>query len=267
VVKYPVQVEVVSWSFIAQEIQNMPLQMHFYNLAVRSSVMSSQLMVCEHGAYNASANFYFYIFSWRFKSPQTLFLMKDTILNAIHKSIEVKSLIIKDPAFVEKIYVAANELVACFRRGGKVLFCGNGGSAADAQHLSAELSGRFYYDRPPLNAEALHVNSSYLTAVANDYTFEEIYSRMVLGVGKVGDILIGLSTSGNSKNIVRAFEVANSMGIMTIAITGLSGGELLKIANLVINVPSADTPRIQEAHIMIGHIICQLVESEMFPTK
>ena len=141
---------------------------------------------------------------------------------------------------------------------------GNGGSAADAQHIAAEFSGRFYIDREPLFSEALHVNTSYLTAVANDYSFDEVYARMVRAMGKKNDILIGLSTSGNSPNIIKACETANSLGMRTIAFTGESGGKLKEIANYLINVPSKDTPRIQESHIMIGHIICEIVEKTLY---
>jgi D-sedoheptulose 7-phosphate isomerase len=147
-----------------------------------------------------------------------------------------------------------------------VLFCGNGGSAADAQHLAAEFSGRFYIDRDALPAEALHCNTSYLTAVANDYSYNEIYARLIKGIGNNGDVLIGLSTSGNSKNIVRAFEVAKQKGMLTIGMTGSTGGTMKEFSDYLLNVPSTDTPRIQESHILLGHIICQLVEEKMFPT-
>ncbi|MBP5190789.1 MAG: D-sedoheptulose 7-phosphate isomerase, partial [Bacteroidales bacterium] len=148
---------------------------------------------------------------------------------------------------------------------GKIHFCGNGGSAADAQHLAAELSGRFYYDRPPLNAEALHCNTSYLTAVGNDYGYEHIFARLIQGCGHPGDILVGISTSGNSQNIIEAYKVCKEMGIKTISMTGLTGGKMKELNDLLLNVPSTDTPRIQESHIMIGHIICELVESAIFP--
>lgn len=147
------------------------------------------------------------------------------------------------------------------------MFCGNGGSAADAQHLAAELSGRFYYDRAPLPAEALHANSSYITAVANDYSFDDIYARAVQGSGRKGDILIGISTSGNSENIIRAMKVAREIGILTVGMTGETGGKMKEFCDYLINVPSTDTPRIQEAHILIGHIICELVESSLFPKE
>jgi len=191
--------------------------------------------------------------------------MNDIIKQIIGESVAVKEKLLQSPYLIEVIGKVVDACVLSLQNNGKVLFCGNGGSAADAQHLAAELSGRFYYDRPPLSAEALHVNTSYLTAVANDYSFEEVYARMVKAVGKPGDVLIGLSTSGSSKNIVKAFEQAESMNIITVALTGETGGELRKTTDLLINVPSADTPRVQESHILIGHIICQLIESEMFP--
>lgn len=189
------------------------------------------------------------------------------IKESIKESIETKQKILKDPVLLKTIDDVANACTTAFCNGNKVLFCGNGGSAADAQHLAAEFSGRFYYDRPPLPSEALHVNTSYLTAVANDYSFEEVYSRIVRGSGQEGDVLIGLSTSGNSKNVIRAFGTANEMGMLTVALTGASGGKMKEVADFLINVPSDDTPRIQESHIMIGHIICEIVESSLFPKE
>jgi len=157
-----------------------------------------------------------------------------------------------------------NVVVSAFKNGNKILFCGNGGSAADAQHLAAEFSGRFYIDRDALPAEALHCNTSYLTAVANDYSYDDIYSRIVKGIGKKGDVLIGLSTSGNSKNILKAFETAKEKEIVTIGFTGEAGGKMKPLSDYLLNVPSSDTPRIQESHILLGHIICQLVEEKYF---
>lgn len=157
-----------------------------------------------------------------------------------------------------------NVITEAFRNGHKVLFCGNGGSAADAQHLAAEFSGRFYSDRDPLPSEALHCNTSYLTAVGNDYGYEFVYSRMIKGIGKKGDVLVGLSTSGNSVNILNAFNVANEIGMITVGFTGETGGKMKELSKYLINVPSKDTPRIQESHIMIGHIVCQLVEEGLF---
>jgi len=189
------------------------------------------------------------------------------IKEILENNVKVKQAILSNNKLIETIEKVADKMAACFKSSGKVLFCGNGGSAADAQHLAAELSGRFYYDRPSLPAEAIHVNTSYLTAVANDYTFDEIYSRYVSGVGKPGDMLIGISTSGNSENILRAITEAKRIGMTTVAFTGLSGGKMKKITDFLINVPSTDTPRIQESHILVGHIICELVEKEVFPKK
>ena len=187
------------------------------------------------------------------------------IQRIIAESIAVKQGIIDSVELQDKIKNVTNQIVECYRNGGTVYFCGNGGSAADAQHIAAELSGRFYYDRPPLAAEALHVNTSYITAVANDYSYDEIYARYIKGVAKKGDVLVGISTSGNSNNIVRAFEAASELGAVTVALTGEGGGRMKELANITINVPSSDTPRIQESHILVGHIICQYVESTMFP--
>lgn len=189
------------------------------------------------------------------------------ISESIQDSIEVKQKILSDDTLLELIREVAMLCIKAFCNGNKVLFCGNGGSAADAQHLAAEFSGRFYYDRPPLPSEALHVNTSYLTAVANDYSYDEVYARIIKGSGKEGDILIGISTSGNSTNIIRAFDAANELGMVTIAMTGQSGGKMKNHCDYLINIPSSDTPRIQESQIMIGHIICELVESSLFPEE
>ena len=186
------------------------------------------------------------------------------VTDIIQASIEVKANILSDALLISKIVEIAHLVVRAFQSGNKVLFCGNGGSAADAQHLAAEFSGRFYKDRDPLPAEALHVNTSYLTAVANDYSYNEIYSRIVKGSGRKGDVLIGLSTSGNSANIISAFEQARAMGIATVGFTGATGGKLKQVSDFLVAVPSKDTPRIQEAHITLGHIICQLVEETLF---
>ena len=189
------------------------------------------------------------------------------IKNIIKESIGVKELILSDEELISNIEKAAQIIIDCYRNGGKVLFCGNGGSAADAQHLAAELSGRFYYDRPALEAEALHVNTSYLTAVGNDYSFDQIYSRILSASGKTGDVLVGISTSGNSKNVLEAQKVAKQKGMKIISLTGESGGKMKDLTDCLINVPSKLTPRIQESHILIGHIICQIVEEELFPQK
>jgi D-sedoheptulose 7-phosphate isomerase len=188
---------------------------------------------------------------------------KEKISAIILESIQTKQQILTSVDFVERIEIAATIISESLASGHKLLFCGNGGSAADAQHLAAEFSGRFYKDRKAWPAEALHVNTSYLTAVANDYHYDVVYSRLLEGIGRTGDILIALSTSGNSQNIVNAIQMAQSMGIQTIGFTGATGGKMLDICDILLNVPSTDTPRIQEAHIMIGHIICQLVEETL----
>lgn len=192
--------------------------------------------------------------------------MTDQIKNIIQESIDVKSLVLNNEALIETVESSVSLILKAFRNGNKVLFCGNGGSAADAQHLAAEFSGRFYTDREALPAEALHVNTSYLTAVANDYSYDVVYSRLIQGIGNKGDVLVGLSTSGNSTNIIKAFETARSKGMATIGLTGSTGGKMKECSDLLLNVPSNDTPRIQESHILLGHIICQLVEEQYFQT-
>jgi D-sedoheptulose 7-phosphate isomerase len=186
------------------------------------------------------------------------------IKQRITQSINVKEEILKNEDLLKTISEVANEIIKAFRKDRKVLLCGNGGSAADAQHIAAELSGRFYKDRKPLFAEALHVNTSFLTAVANDYSFDDVFARAVEGFGREGDILIGISTSGNSPNVVNAIKKAKEKGLITVGLTGKNGGKLKNLVDYLINVPSEDTPRIQEAHILIGHILCEIVESELF---
>jgi len=187
-----------------------------------------------------------------------------SIISIIEQSIATKQEILKDNVLLGAVDTATEMIAKAFKDGHKVLFCGNGGSAADAQHLSAEFSGRFYTDRNPLPSEALHCNTSYLTAVANDYGYDVVYSRMVKGMGQAGDVLVSLSTSGNSVNILNAMKQAKELGMINIAFTGATGGSMKEFADVLINVPSKDTPRIQEAHIMVGHIVCQLVEAQLF---
>lgn len=191
----------------------------------------------------------------------------EKIKKIIQASIDTKQQILHNEELLSTIEKVVGVITDAFKNGNRVYFCGNGGSAADAQHLAAEFSGRFYTDRKALPAEALHCNTSYLTAVANDYGYDVVYSRMIEGIGETGDVLIGLSTSGNSANIIKAFESAKEKGIITIAFTGLTGGQMKSVSDHLINIPSADTPRIQESHIMIGHIICQLVEEKIFPKE
>ena len=190
--------------------------------------------------------------------------MQESIINLINESVRTFTNISKDQHQVVLIEDITNTILNAFKSDNKLLLCGNGGSAADAQHIAAELSGRFEIDRKPLHAEALHVNSSFVTAVANDYGYEEIYSRMVEAIGKNGDILLALSTSGNSKNIIRAIEKANSLGLITIGFSGNDGGAMQNICKYNLIIPSDNTARIQEAHILVGHIICKLIEQKMF---
>ncbi len=189
---------------------------------------------------------------------------KAFIQSKIQDSIDLKTKLMNDEALMQTVSTLAAKLVECYQNKGKVFWCGNGGSAADAQHLSAELSGRYYFDRPPLNSEALHVNTSYVTAVANDYSFDEIYARLIQGFGSKGDVLIGMSTSGNSENVLRALQRANEMGLTTVAFTGETGGKMKDTADFLINIPSTDTPRIQECHMLIGHTLCEIIEQEIF---
>lgn len=191
--------------------------------------------------------------------------MQNFIQTKLMESIRLKTALLDNNAILNAVTSLVEDILVCYKNGGKVLWCGNGGSAADAQHLAAELSGRFYYDRPPLFSEALHVNTSYTTAVANDYSYDVIYSRLVKAMGKKGDVLIGLSTSGNSKNVVEALKAANEIGMKTAAFTGETGGAMKDLCNYLINIPSTDTPRIQECHMILGHTICELVEINLFP--
>ena len=188
----------------------------------------------------------------------------EKIKQLIQASIDVKEQVLQNEELLKTVATVANLIVDSLQKGGRIYFCGNGGSAADAQHLAAEFSGRFYTDRKALPAEALHCNTSYLTAVANDYSYDVVYARLIEGIGNKGDVLVGLSSSGNSANIVKAFETAKAKGIITVGFTGTTGGKMKDLSDHLINVPSNDTPRIQETHILLGHIICQLVEEKFF---
>lgn len=190
--------------------------------------------------------------------------MKSTFLDILEASIEVKQKLVDDDEFMLMLAEVVDIITSSLANGGRILFCGNGGSAADAQHIAAELTGRFYLDRTPLDAEALHANSSYVTAVANDYHFDEVYARLVHAKGRPGDVLVALSTSGNSANILEAARAAKEEGMKVIGMTGMTGGELAAWCDVCLKVPSKDTPRIQEAHITLGHIICYTVEQEFF---
>ncbi|MCA6361896.1 MAG: D-sedoheptulose 7-phosphate isomerase [Bacteroidetes bacterium] len=183
----------------------------------------------------------------------------------ITASVQLKQSLLTNEAILQTVTRVAELAAEAYRNGNKVMWCGNGGSAADAQHLAAELSGRFYYDRAPLNSDALHVNTSYMTAVANDYSYDQVYSRLVQAMCRKGDILIGLSTSGNSGNVVKAFEKAREMGVTTVGFTGETGGKMKPLSDYLINIPSTDTPRIQECHMLLGHTLCEIVEQQLFP--
>ena len=190
---------------------------------------------------------------------------KELIVSILNDAISLKKNILANDHLLLEINNIVEVITRAFNNGNRVYFCGNGGSAADAQHLAAEFSGRFYKDRKSLPAEALHCNTSYLTAVANDYSYDVIYARLVEGITMKGDLLIGISTSGNSKNISLAFDEANKKGVITVGFTGKGGGIMKDKCDYIIEIDSKITPRIQEAHILIGHIICQLVESAIFP--
>jgi D-sedoheptulose 7-phosphate isomerase len=190
--------------------------------------------------------------------------MIDHIKKIINASVEVKQKLLADEKLLKTTQDVVNTIVKSFKAGNRVYFAGNGGSAADAQHLAAEFSGRFYTDRLALPAEALHCNTSYLTAVANDYSFDEVYARLIRGIAHEGDVLVGLSTSGNSGNIIKAFEAARKKNVITVGFTGETGGKLKPLSDYLFNIPSTDTPRIQEAHILLGHIVCELVERDFF---
>lgn len=186
------------------------------------------------------------------------------IKGIIQESINIRAQLLDNEDFIGEIVQLVQELVLVFDRKQKVLFCGNGGSAADAQHLATELSGRFYLDRAPLFAEALGTNPAFTTAVGNDYDFSTIFSRAVRAKGQPGDALVALSTSGNSPNVLKALKTARELGMITVGLTGQSGGQMVDWCDYLIKIPSNDTPRIQEGHILVGHIICQLIEEILF---
>lgn len=187
------------------------------------------------------------------------------IRERITASLKLKTSLLSNDVMLTSLNNLVDEVVKCYNNEGKVLWAGNGGSAADAQHLAAELSGRFYYDRPPLFSDALHVNTSYLTAVSNDYGYELVYSRLTQAMGKKGDLLIGMSTSGNSENVINALIKAKEIGMITAGFTGETGGKMKPHCDFLINISSTDTPRIQECHMLLGHTLCEMVEIQMFP--
>lgn len=190
--------------------------------------------------------------------------MENTIAETVEESIKVKTALCESPFELEKIRKVTNVIVEALRKGHKVVLFGNGGSAADAQHIACELAGRFKKERPGIPAISLTTNTSALTAIANDYSYEEVFSRQVQSIVNEGDVVIGISTSGNSANVIKGVGAAKQKGALTVGLTGATGGKLEKVVDICIKVPSTDTPRIQEVHITIGHIICQLVEEGLF---
>jgi len=191
-------------------------------------------------------------------------MFEETIIDRINKNIEIKENILRDNNMIKKIDLTSQIIISTYKSNKKVILFRNGGSAADAQHIAAELVNRLYFNRKSLPAEALTVNTSVLTAIGNDYSFDRIFSKQIEGIGKKGDIAIGISTSGNSKNVVEAINIAKEKKLFTIGFTGRSGGKIKEIANICLQVPSDDTPRIQEIHILLGHIICEIIEKDSF---
>jgi D-sedoheptulose 7-phosphate isomerase len=183
------------------------------------------------------------------------------------ESASVKEQMAKDEEIMALIVTISERIVAAYREDKKVLIFGNGGSAADSQHIAAELVGKFYLNRAPLAAEALTVNTSSITAIGNDFSYDDIFLKQMQGLGRTGDVAIGISTSGNSENVIRALDAAKKQGLVTVALTGKSGGKLLDRVDYCLRMPSNDTPRIQEGHITAGHIICEIVERELFGSK
>ena len=190
--------------------------------------------------------------------------MQEHISDILNDSFDNLQKVISDKELILEIETITTKIIKAFKDGNKLLLCGNGGSASDAQHIAAELSGRFIKERKPLYAEALHVNSSYMTAVSNDYGFESTYSRMLEAIGKKGDVLIALSTSGNSENVINAVKMANSLGMLSVGMSGAMGGKIKDLCQHNIIIPSSNTARVQEAHILVGHIFCQIIEEQLF---
>ena len=190
--------------------------------------------------------------------------MENTILNQIDESISVKNKIRKNKFLITKIKDAAMIVINAYNNGNKTLLAGNGGSAADAQHIAGEFVSKFNFDRPGLPSIALTTDTSILTAIGNDYGYDKLFARQVQALGNKGDVFIGISTSGNSKNLVEALKTCKEKGIFSIGLTGILGGEMADLCDLCIKVPSNETPRIQESHILIGHIICCIVEENIF---
>ena len=194
-------------------------------------------------------------------------MTNEAIVMAVSESIDVKTKIRDDTRMHAVIQAVADKCIQAFRHGNRVMLAGNGGSAADAQHIAAEFVGRYAFDRPGLPAIALSTDTSMLTAIGNDYGYEHVFRRQIDANGSKGDVFIGISTSGNSANIIAALERARELGIITVGLTGRSGANMCELCDYCIEVPSDSTPRIQESHIMIGHIICGIAEQTLYGTK
>lgn len=190
--------------------------------------------------------------------------MKEQIFKEILESKEVIDAILVDEKLISRIEKIALECIQCIKRGGKILLAGNGGSAADAQHIAAEFVSRFAFDRPGLPAIALTTDTSILTAIGNDYGYENLFSRQIQAIGRKGDVFIGYSTSGKSPNIIKALNEARNTGLITVGLTGKNTGEMSKLCDHLLEIPSKSTPKIQEGHLIVGHLICGLVENSIF---
>jgi len=190
--------------------------------------------------------------------------MNEYIKSHLRKSIEVKKVILEDESYIEQLHEIADLTVQTYKRGNKTLLAGNGGSAADAQHIAGEFVSRFYFDRPGLASIALTTDTSILTAIGNDYGYNRLFARQLQANGQAGDLFFAISTSGNSINIIEAIHEAKKLGITTVGLTGNDGGKMTKLCDYCLRVPSNETPRIQETHILIGHIICAMVEEAIF---
>jgi D-sedoheptulose 7-phosphate isomerase len=197
-------------------------------------------------------------------APDRAAIRSGLIATRISDSIATKQALLRSEACAA-LPAVVDAVVACLREGGTVFFCGNGGSSTDAEHLSAELLGRFYRDRTALPSVNLSSNVAGLTAIGNDYGYDQVFARPVRGLGKRGDVLVGLSTSGNSANVIEAVEAARDLGMVTVGLTGSRGGRLAELVDHALKVPSDDTPRIQECHMLLGHTLCELVEDELCP--
>jgi D-sedoheptulose 7-phosphate isomerase len=191
-------------------------------------------------------------------------VMNSFITSQIAKTQHVMTTMLGDAQFLGKVEAAAHACINCMKNGNKILLAGNGGSAADAQHIAGEFVSRFAFDRPGLPAIALTTDTSIMTAIGNDYGYEQLFARQVQAHGQVGDVFIGYSTSGKSPNILKAFQEAGKRGLICIGLTGNRGGPMLELCDYLLEIPSSDTPKVQEGHLVLGHIICGLVENAIF---